>query len=99
MLHKVYRTQQENGATTLQLVRTDSYNFEKISDRLLMFTRNGVNKLIRIIPDREFTFKLQKTQIRAAGGVDGLLAFLNNRNWESTAVKIADWALDTMRGA
>lgn len=36
----------------------------------------SVKKIIRVDEDIEFTFKLQKTKIRAAGGASGLVAWM-----------------------
>lgn len=38
------------------------------------------NKTFKIINDHEFTYKFQKTQIRACGGINGLYEFVNDIN-------------------
>ena len=55
-------------------------------------TPDGVfKKSVRVVPDGEFTYKLQKTQIRAIDGASGLKRFLDNHGngdfgsaWTST---------------
>lgn len=43
----------------------------------IIICRNGISKTIKIIEDCEFSYKLQKTQVRAAGGASGLFGFIN----------------------
>lgn len=37
-------------------------------------------KKFNVIKDREFTYKIQKTQIKAMGGINGLYNFINEIN-------------------
>ena len=43
---------------------------------ILIIERDGVKKYIRVVPDTEYVYKIQKTQIRAMGGVTGLYDFM-----------------------
>ena len=41
----------------------------------ILITNNG--KKFKVIKDYEFTYKIQKTQIKASGGINGLHDFIN----------------------
>lgn len=43
-----------------------------------LITRKG--RKLKVITNKEFTFKIQKTQIKANNGIDGLSKFLNEIN-------------------
>lgn len=40
--------------------------------------RNGVVKTVRVVEDSEFVYKLQKTQIKAREGAEGLFKFVDD---------------------
>lgn len=44
----------------------------------ILITNNG--KKFKVIKDYEFTYKIQKTQIKAIGGINGLHDFINEIN-------------------
>jgi phage FluMu protein gp41 len=43
-----------------------------------IITKNG--KEFKVVKDYEFTYKIQKTQINAQGGINGLYKFINEIN-------------------
>lgn len=44
----------------------------------ILITNNG--KKFKVIKDYEFTYKIQKTHIKANGGINGLYDFINEIN-------------------
>jgi hypothetical protein len=48
----------------------------------LTVSRDGVTKTVKVVPDIEFVYKLQKTQVRAIGGAEGLYNFLDRELFE-----------------
>jgi len=44
----------------------------------MLITNNG--KKFKVVKDYEFTYKIQKTQIKAIGGINGLHDFINEIN-------------------
>lgn len=60
-------------------------------------------KIIKVIPDFEYCYKLQKTQIRARGGAEGLYNFIKKETERDPvsffARKIVEYAMDEMREA
>lgn len=64
---------------------------------------NFEKKILKVVPDFEYCYKLQKTQIRARGGAEGLYNFIKKET-ESDPVsffarKIVEYAMDEMREA
>lgn len=61
----------------------------------------SVKKIIRVDEDIEFTFKLQKTKIRASGGAAGLVAWMTKRVEQEFAIcfveKILHWTWNEMK--
>lgn len=61
----------------------------------------SVKKIIWVEDDIEFTFKLQKTKIRAAGGAAGLVAWMTKRVEQNFAIcfveKILHYAWNEMK--
>lgn len=60
-------------------------------------------KIFRVVPDTEFCYKLQKTQIRAQGGAEGLYNFLKSETADGKqscfARRIVEFAFNEMREA
>lgn len=44
--------------------------------------RNGVTKTVKVVEDREFVYKLQKTQVKAIDGANGLFNFIDKALFE-----------------
>ena len=61
-------------------------------------------KVLKVVPDWEYAYKLQKTQIRAQGGAEGLYNFIRD-NCHKTDLfycmieKLIEYAMDEMREA
>lgn len=61
-------------------------------------------KIIKVIPDYEYCYKLQKTQIRAQGGAEGLYNFIRD-NCHKTDLfycrieKLIEYAMNEIREA
>jgi len=72
----------------MELIKLESYNIwgQKINEGIIhfdfnkeiIFTQDG--KEIKVIKDSEFTYKIQKTQIKAIGGIVGFIDFLKEIN-------------------
>lgn len=64
---------------------------------------NFEKKAFRVVPDFEYCYKLQKTQIRARGGAEGLYNFIKKEIEENEASvfarRIVEYAMDEMREA
>lgn len=50
------------------------FNFEKQE------VKTPRNKIFKVVNDYEFTYKIQKEQIKAVGGIRGLYDFINDIN-------------------
>jgi hypothetical protein len=48
----------------------------------MLITKNG--KKFKVVKDYEFTYKIQKTQIKASGGINGLHDFINEINTQDS---------------
>jgi hypothetical protein len=48
----------------------------------MLITNNG--KKFKVVKDYEFTYKIQKTQIKASGGINGLNDFINEINTQDS---------------
>lgn len=86
-----------NSIANARVIRTDRYTFSAVNPGTLYVNRNGAEKLVKIVPDREFTFKLMKTMIKANEGVNGLIRFMTDPFWQDAAVLIMDHAIDNMK--
>ena len=65
---------------------------------------NFEKKAIRVVTDCEYTYKAQKTQIRAQGGADGLYKFIRDNCHKPDLFycmieKLVEYAMDEMREA
>lgn len=68
----------------------DHYAVEKYDENSLVFFLNGVqSKPIKIVYDREFSWKAQKTQIKSAHSVDKLLEYLQDNFWDGYTYNMA----------
>ena len=52
-------------------------------DNNKVITQSG--KIFNIVPDNIWTYKFQKTEIRASGGINGLYQFINEINQKNSA--------------
>lgn len=43
------------------------------NNNLLSITKDGVSKTFKVVEDMEWSWKIQKTQVRASGGAEGLI--------------------------
>lgn len=83
----------------LDYVRTDDYYFDDCGTTLLVIQRNNDKKVIRVKPDDEFVYSVKKTQVNAKGGARGLAEFLADPEWKSTAVRLLDAMMDSVKPA
>lgn len=65
---------------------------------------NFEKKAIRVVTDYEYTYKAQKTQIKAQGGAEGLYKFIRDNCHKADLfyckiVKLIEYAMDEMREA
>jgi len=98
--HFTYDVKKYNPDThTLDFIRTDDYWYHPVKHTIMVIQRNGVKKLIRVKDDREFAYKMQKTQIKAKDGAEGLADFMDDEFWRDTAVKLLDYMMDEMKEA
>lgn len=59
-------------------VESESYNNWIVStypgnNELLSITKDGVSKTFKVVGDYEWSWNIQKTQVRASGGAEGLI--------------------------
>ncbi len=54
-------------------------------------------KTVRIVPDTEFIYKLQQTQIRAIDGAEGLKKYLDKNSFDCFTSKVYKWIIDSMK--
>lgn len=47
------------------------------NDNAITVTCDGITKTVKVVNDLEFTYKLQKTQIKAKGAAPGLFKFID----------------------
>lgn len=98
--HFTYDVKKYNKETnSLDFIRTDDFWYHPVKRSIMVVQRNGVKKLIRVKEDREFTYKLQKTQVKAREGADGLAHFMDDEFWRDTTVKILNFMIDDMKEA
>lgn len=93
--HKVHNY--ENGK--LNYIRTDNYQFRAINPDVIVVSRNGIKKSIKVVADSEYTYKMMKTMVKAKDGAEGLEKFMADPFWKDTAVKIINYMIDTMKPA
>lgn len=71
------------------------------NDNAITVTCDGMTKTVKIVNDLEFTYKLQKTQIKAKNAAPGLFKFIDdclyNHFMECSAWKILDYIMDDMK--
>lgn len=58
--------------------RHNGLNVTYNNDTSLIFATNDMTKTVKVKPDDEYVFSIQKTQILAANGAKGLYIFLDN---------------------
>ena len=81
------------------------YIVEKFpNQKLLCVQRDGIKRFVKVKEDYEFTYCIQKTQIKANGGVEGLYKFMSeNKNLQDLfwcrVRKICENVFDYMKEA
>ena len=79
-----------------ELVKIADWSFSASEDNThFTVCRNRISKTVMVKKDHEFAFKLQKTQVKAAGGANGLSNFvykaLSENFADCLAWKILNW--------
>jgi hypothetical protein len=77
-----------DGGVTKEKIKIKSYNIHgqeiKIGDVLIDYENETIQvpsgKVFKVVPDRDYTVKFQKKQIKASGGIKGLVEFINEIN-------------------
>lgn len=93
MIWRTYKSEKcPDGTThyTGEIEREDHYFVGKCGENSLIFTLNGVqSKPIKVVYDREFSWKPQKTQINSLHSVDKLLELLQDDFWSNYTYNMA----------
>lgn len=93
------------GKYTKTYVKTDKYAFRSFPRlNLIMIEKNGEKHSYKVKDDSNWTVSVQKTQIKAKGGSDGLsdffkLAITDASFWGWKVVKIIDGILEKTKEA
>lgn len=92
----------EHGMTSVSrrvLRGIHKYSIDKIPGRndLLVFTKDGQRKVVKIEDNREFTYKAMKTKIKAIGGAEGLYEFCSDEFWDCHRRLICDHVIEKMK--
>ena len=70
-------------------------------NNVITVSRDGIAKTVKVVNDLEFTYKLQKTQVKAKNAAYGLYKFIDdclyNHFMECSAWKILDYIIDDMK--
>lgn len=72
----------------METIQLTSYNIwgQKLKEGSILFDfdkeeiKTQGNRTFKVIKDFEFTYKIQKTQIKASGGINGLYEFIHEIN-------------------
>lgn len=72
------------------------------NNNIITFTRNGISKTVKVKEDFEYSYKLQKTQIKAVGGARGLYDFIQRHVIDNFAMvyvtRLYNYVIDEMKG-
>ena len=82
------------------IISDDDYYIEKESHSLISIRKNnGEKKYIKVVEDvrGEYTYKVQKTQVKAINGADGLWGFIeDSRKERSPFVFMAESLIESI---
>lgn len=79
----------EGGFSRLRPVRTDSYLFRSYpGNNIITISVNGTKRNYKVKEDSKFTYSIQKTQIKAVNGADGLIKFFMDESWRHSIPSI-----------
>lgn len=98
-------TQTRYNRETKQLEDVANWSFSVYPGDNDHFTvcKDGIVKTIKVKSDWDFTYKLQKTQVKARDGASGLFKFvdwaLSEKIMERNAWQVLDWCFDTCKAA
>ena len=93
MIWRTYKREERPDGTTHytgEIEREDHYSVEKHDENSVIFSLNGIqSKPVKIVYDREFAWKAQKTQIKTMYGIDKLLEQLQDDFWNCYTYNMA----------
>lgn len=72
----------------MDYVKIDKYYVKAVGNKLIIQPEDGEKRVFKVVPDRAWAYKIQKTQVNAQGGAEGLMKTLTDLAWSICTISV-----------